>query len=65
MLSVDLPGLLAQLVHSFMLLLPVYALGSLGLIFSWMLLVLGLLVWSHSLKDSNLCYALVLLEDEE
>lgn len=27
MLSVDLPGLLVQLVHSFMLLLPVYALG--------------------------------------
>lgn len=46
-LSVNLPGLLAQLVHSFMLLLPVYVLGYLGLIFSWVLLVLGLLVWCH------------------
>lgn len=40
-LSVNLPGLLGQLVHSFMVLLLMYGLGYLGLIFSWMLLMLG------------------------
>uniref|UniRef100_A0A5F9DFV8 Extended synaptotagmin-2 n=1 Tax=Oryctolagus cuniculus TaxID=9986 RepID=A0A5F9DFV8_RABIT len=46
-LSVDVPGLLAQLARSFALLLPVYALGYLGLSFSWVLLALGLLAWVH------------------
>lgn len=67
-LSVDLPGLLAQLARSFALLLPVYALGYLGLSFSWVLLALGLLAWcrrSRGLKASRLCRALALLEDEE
>lgn len=67
-LSVDLPGLLGQLARSFALLLPVYALGYLGLSFSWVLLALGLLAWcrrSRGLKASRLCRALELLEDEE
>ncbi|KAM6168948.1 extended synaptotagmin-2 isoform 2-T2 [Erethizon dorsatum] len=67
-LSVDVPGLLAQLARSFALLLPVYALGYLGLSFSWVLLALGLLAWcrrSRGLKASRLCRALALLEDEE
>ncbi|XP_023495892.2 extended synaptotagmin-2 isoform X2 [Equus przewalskii] len=67
-LSVDVAGLLAQLARSFALLLPVYALGYLGLSFSWVLLALGLLVWcrrSRGLKASRLCRALALLEDEE
>ncbi|XP_029340238.1 extended synaptotagmin-2 isoform X1 [Mus caroli] len=67
-LSVDLPGLLGQLARSFALLLPVYALGYLGLSFSWVLLALGLLAWcrrSRGLKASRLCRALALLEDEE
>ena len=41
-----------------MLLLLVYALGYLGLIFSQVMLALGLLAWyhwSHSLKASCLC----------
>ncbi|XP_040598259.1 extended synaptotagmin-2 isoform X4 [Mesocricetus auratus] len=67
-LSVDLSGLLGQLARSFALLLPVYALGYLGLSFSWVLLALGLLAWcrrSRGLKASRLCRALELLEDEE
>jgi len=67
-LSVDVAGLLAQLARSFALLLPVYALGYLGLSFSWVLLALGLLVWcrrSRGLKAIRLCRALALLEDEE
>uniref|UniRef100_A0A4X1TW62 Extended synaptotagmin-2 n=1 Tax=Sus scrofa TaxID=9823 RepID=A0A4X1TW62_PIG len=67
-LSVDVTGLLAQLARSFALLLPVYALGYLGLSFSWVLLALGLLVWcrrSRGLKATRLCRALALLEDEE
>ncbi|XP_062955571.1 extended synaptotagmin-2 isoform X2 [Cynocephalus volans] len=67
-LSVDVPGLLAQLARSFALLLPVYALGYLGLSFSWVLLALGLLAWCRrhrGLKESRLCRALALLEDEE
>lgn len=67
-LSVDLAGLLGQLARSFALLLPVYALGYLGLSFSWVLLALGLLAWcrrSRGLKASRLCRALELLEDEE
>ncbi|KAI4570894.1 extended synaptotagmin-2 isoform X1 [Ovis aries] len=67
-LSVDVAGLLAQLARSFALLLPVYALGYLGLSFSWVLLALGLLVWcrrSRGLKATRLCRALALLEDEE
>ncbi|XP_037372446.1 extended synaptotagmin-2 isoform X2 [Talpa occidentalis] len=67
-LSVDVPGLLAQLARSFALLLPVYALGYLGLSFSWVLLALALLVWcrrSRGLKATRLCRALALLEDEE
>uniref|UniRef100_A0A8C0ZQ54 Extended synaptotagmin-2 n=1 Tax=Castor canadensis TaxID=51338 RepID=A0A8C0ZQ54_CASCN len=67
-LSVDVPGLLAQLARSFALLLPVYALGYLGLSFSWVVLALGLLAWcrrSRGLKTSRLCRALALLEDEE
>ncbi|XP_029810078.1 extended synaptotagmin-2 [Suricata suricatta] len=66
--SVDVAGLLAQLARSFALLLPVYALGYLGLSFSWVLLALGLLVWcrrSRGLKATRLCRALALLEDEE
>ncbi|XP_021096610.1 extended synaptotagmin-2 isoform X5 [Heterocephalus glaber] len=68
MLSLDVLGLLAQLARSFALLLPVYALGYLGLSFSWVLLALGLLAWcrrSRGLKASRLCRALALLEDEE
>lgn len=67
-LSVDVAGLLAQLARSFALLLPVYALGYLGLSFSWVLLALALLVWcrrSRGLKATRLCRALALLEDEE
>ncbi|XP_039692816.1 extended synaptotagmin-2 isoform X1 [Pteropus medius] len=67
-LSVDVAGLLAQLARSFVLLLPVYALGYLGLSFSWVLLALALLVWcrrSRGLKATRLCRALALLEDEE
>ena len=67
-LSVDVAGLLAQLARSFALLLPVYALGYLGLSFTWVLLALGLLVWcrrSRGLKATRLCRALALLEDEE
>uniref|UniRef100_G1TZC9 Extended synaptotagmin-2 n=1 Tax=Oryctolagus cuniculus TaxID=9986 RepID=G1TZC9_RABIT len=67
-LSVDVPGLLAQLARSFALLLPVYALGYLGLSFSWVLLALGLLAWcrrSRGLKASRLCRALALLGREE
>ncbi|XP_066897819.1 extended synaptotagmin-2 isoform X1 [Kogia breviceps] len=67
-LSVDVAGLVAQLARSFALLLPVYALGYLGLSFSWVLLALGLLVWcrrSRGLKATRLCRALALLEDEE
>uniref|UniRef100_A0A2K5KCH7 Extended synaptotagmin-2 n=1 Tax=Colobus angolensis palliatus TaxID=336983 RepID=A0A2K5KCH7_COLAP len=67
-LSLELPGLLAQLARSFALLLPVYALGYLGLSFSWVLLALALLAWcrrSRSLKALRLCRALALLEDEE
>ncbi|XP_012641735.2 extended synaptotagmin-2 isoform X2 [Microcebus murinus] len=66
--SVDLPGLLAQLARGFALLLPVYALGYLGLSFSWVLLALGLLAWCRrhrGLKAGRLCRALALLEDEE
>lgn len=67
-LSVDLPGLLGQLARSFALLLPVYALGYLGMSFSWVLLALGLLAWcrrSRVLKASRVFRALALLEDEE
>uniref|UniRef100_A0A8I5MZC3 Extended synaptotagmin-2 n=1 Tax=Papio anubis TaxID=9555 RepID=A0A8I5MZC3_PAPAN len=67
-LSLELPGLLAQLARSFALLLPVYALGYLGLSFSWVLLALALLAWcrrSRGLKALRLCRALALLEDEE
>ncbi|KAM8775383.1 extended synaptotagmin-2 isoform 3-T3 [Rhynchonycteris naso] len=67
-LSVDIAGLLAQLARSFALLLPVYALGYLGLSFSWVLLALALLAWcrrSRGLKATRLCRALALLEDEE
>lgn len=67
-LSVDAVRLLAQLARSFALLLPVYALGYLGLSFSWVLLALALLAWcrrSRSLKATRLCRALALLEDEE
>lgn len=67
-LSVDVAGLLAQLARSFVLLLPVYALGYLGLSFSWVLLALALLLWcrrSRGLKATRLCRALALLEDEE
>uniref|UniRef100_A0A2K5S2Q4 Extended synaptotagmin-2 n=1 Tax=Cebus imitator TaxID=2715852 RepID=A0A2K5S2Q4_CEBIM len=67
-LSVELPALLAQLARSFALLLPVYALGYLGLSFSWVLLALALLAWcrrSRGLKALRLCRALALLEDEE
>lgn len=67
-LSVDVAGLLAQLARSFALLLPVYALGYLGLSFSWVLLALALLAWcrrSRGLKATRLCRALALLEDEE
>ncbi|XP_036284747.1 extended synaptotagmin-2 isoform X2 [Pipistrellus kuhlii] len=67
-LSVDVVGLLAQLARSFALLLPVYALGYLGLSFSWVLLALALLAWcrrSRGLKATRLCRALALLEDEE
>lgn len=67
-LSVDVVGLLAQLARSFALLLPVYALGYLGLSFSWVVLALALLAWcrrSRGLKATRLCRALALLEDEE
>lgn len=67
-LSVDVVGLLAQLARSFALLLPVYALGYLGLSFSWVLLALALLAWCRrrrGLKATRLCRALALLEDEE
>lgn len=67
-LAVDVPGLLAQLARSFALLLPVYALGYLGLSFSWVVLGLGLLWWcrrSRGLKASRLGRALALLDDEE
>ncbi|XP_066093792.1 extended synaptotagmin-2 isoform X2 [Saccopteryx bilineata] len=67
-LSVDVAGLLAQLARSFALLLPVYALGYLGLSFSWVLLALALLAWcrrSRGFKTTRLCRALALLEDEE
>lgn len=67
-LSVDVVRLLAQLARSFALLLPVYALGYLGLSFSWVLLALALLAWcrrSRGLKATRLCRALALLEDEE
>ncbi|KAM7121479.1 extended synaptotagmin-2 isoform 1-T1 [Molossus nigricans] len=67
-LSVDVMGLLAQLARSFALLLPVYALGYLGLSFSWVLVALALLLWcrrSRGLKATRLCRALALLEDEE
>ncbi|XP_066241817.1 extended synaptotagmin-2 isoform X2 [Saccopteryx leptura] len=67
-LSVDVAGLLAQLARSFALLLPVYALGYLGLSFSWVLLALALLAWcrrSRGLKATRLYRALALLEDEE
>ena len=55
--------------HSFEL-LPrwVYALSYLGLIFSWMLLVLGLLVWypwSCHFKVRHLCRVPALLEDKK
>lgn len=66
-LSVDVVGLLAQLARSFALLLPVYALGYLGLSFIWVLLALALLAWcrrSRGLKATRLCRALALLEDE-
>ena len=52
----------------FVLLLLVYAHGYLGLIFSWVLLALGLLAWCHlslSLKVSHLCCALALLENRD
>ena len=52
--------------HWFMLLLLMYALSYLWLIFSWMLLALGLLTWchhSHGLKASHLCSVLALLQD--
>ncbi|XP_038611573.1 extended synaptotagmin-2 [Tachyglossus aculeatus] len=47
LLSVDVSGLVCQLAVSFLLLFPVYALGYLGLSFSWVLLalLLLLLVW--------------------
>ncbi|XP_023364032.1 extended synaptotagmin-2 [Otolemur garnettii] len=67
-LSVDVPGLLTQLARGFALLLPVYALGYLGLSFSWVLLALGLIAWCRrrrGLKAGRLCRALALLEDEE
>ncbi|XP_052595142.1 extended synaptotagmin-2 isoform X1 [Peromyscus californicus insignis] len=67
-LSVDLPGLLGQLARSFALLLPVYALGYLGMSFSWVLLALVFLACcrqSRVLKASRLFRALALLEDEE
>ncbi|XP_037691645.1 extended synaptotagmin-2 isoform X2 [Choloepus didactylus] len=68
MLSVDVPGLLSQFARSFVLLFPVYALGYLGLSFSWILLGLGLLFWcrrNKGHKTSRLYRALAFLEDEE
>ncbi|KAM9671587.1 extended synaptotagmin-2 isoform 5-T5 [Trichechus inunguis] len=68
MLSVDVPELLSQFARSFVLLFPVYALGYLGLSFSWILLGLGLLFWcrrNKGHKTSRLSRALAFLEDEE
>nr|XP_058153604.1 extended synaptotagmin-2 isoform X2 [Dasypus novemcinctus] len=68
MLSVDVAGLLSQFARSFVLLFPVYALGYLGLSFSWILLGLGLLFWcrrNKGHKTSRLYRALAFLEDEE
>ncbi|XP_028933277.1 extended synaptotagmin-2 isoform X1 [Ornithorhynchus anatinus] len=68
LLSVDVPGLLAQLARSFALLFPVYALGYLGLSFSWILLALLLLLWcrrNKGRKTSRLHRALAFLDDEE
>lgn len=50
--------------HSFMLLPTMSALGYMGLIFSWVLLVLGFLAWCHGLEASRLCPVLMLLEDK-
>ncbi|XP_016050020.2 extended synaptotagmin-2 isoform X2 [Erinaceus europaeus] len=67
-LRADVAGLLAQLARSLALLLPVYALGYLGLSFSWLLLALGLLACCRrrqSLRASRLGRALALLDAPE
>ncbi|XP_054989914.1 extended synaptotagmin-2 isoform X2 [Sorex araneus] len=67
-LGVDVPALAAQLARGFALLLPVYALGYLGLSFSWVLLGLGLLAWCRrrrGLGTGRLGRAWALLDAEE
>ncbi|XP_063159464.1 extended synaptotagmin-2 isoform X2 [Candoia aspera] len=68
MLSVDLPGLVAQFARSFALVFPVYVLGYLGLSFSWVLVALCCLFWvqrHRGGKSSRLGRALAFLQDEE
>ncbi|KAM9308201.1 extended synaptotagmin-2 [Gastrophryne carolinensis] len=68
MISVDFVGLFYQFARSFVLIFPVYALGYLGLSFSWLLLALLLLAWwrrNRGGKASRWHRALAFLDQEE
>ncbi|XP_055520548.1 extended synaptotagmin-2 isoform X2 [Leucoraja erinacea] len=67
MISVDVAGVLVQFVKTFVIIFPVYALGYLGLSFSWVLIGLVVFFWwqrNRGNKRSRLYRALSFLEHE-
>ncbi|XP_069770826.1 extended synaptotagmin-2-like isoform X2 [Narcine bancroftii] len=68
MISVDVAGALVQFAKTFVVIFPVYALGYLGLSFSWVLIGLVVFFWwrrNRGNKRSRLHRALAFLELEE
>ncbi|XP_078281068.1 extended synaptotagmin-2-like isoform X2 [Rhinoraja longicauda] len=68
MISVDVAGVLVQFAKTFVIIFPVYALGYLGLSFSWVLIGLVVFFWwqrNRGNKRSRLYKALSFLEHED
>ncbi|XP_078088762.1 extended synaptotagmin-2-A-like isoform X3 [Mustelus asterias] len=68
MISLDIAGVLLQFAKTFVIIFPVYALGYLGLSFSWVLIGLLLFFWwrrNRGNKRSRLFRALAFLEHQE
>uniref|UniRef100_A0A4W3GJ32 Extended synaptotagmin 2 n=1 Tax=Callorhinchus milii TaxID=7868 RepID=A0A4W3GJ32_CALMI len=68
LISVDVAGILLQFAKTFVIIFPVYALGYLGLSFSWVLVGLFFFFWwqrNRGNKRSRLSRALAFLEHED
>ncbi|GCB72026.1 hypothetical protein scyTo_0009006 [Scyliorhinus torazame] len=68
MISLDIAGVVLQFAKTFVIIFPVYALGYLGLSFSWVLIGLLVFFWwrrNRHNKRSRLCRALAFLEQQE